>query len=643
MAKHSPPAGASTGVRVYSYIRFSSPEQSLGDSERRQLDEARAWAKRKGHEFDETLQLADRGLSAFHGTNRKRGALGQFLNLVEEKRIPAGSILLIENVDRLSREDFLTAFETIRQLITNGITICTITPPAEYTRESLQGGLIYQLVGMIQVAHESSSRKSSLGFTNWAHKRELAAKEGRILTGRLPAWLTVDGEKIESIPAAAQAVREIFKLRQQGLGVVRIATVMNSGSAWKPRTKWRDSYVKKILRNPATIGIYQPHRYIGRKRLPHGEPIADYFPVIVDPKVFFAVQKTFFDARGKGGRRGKAHNLLVHLAVCAYCGAPMRFLCKTVSRTNSYLTCSAGARGAGCQRYRIRYDETECTLLENLEEIRPDQVLPSAESQESACQSLRQRIDGAGAECADLDRKIENLTDQIASSDSKTARDRYEQRLIAIEQRIAELTSARDADARALADAEKSSRSFDNWKCDLSTLKRQLAKGDVSTRQRMQSHLREFIARIDVFCEGHAALLYPPFSDEPSRPSIAPPVVSAKLSKRQLLKRLEDGEYLAEMWRDGLIESNRSLRDDQTLRDFMEYVNKRRMSKEGRFLRVHFKSGQRIDLVPDRSLASGWKLGTNKYGVLDYKRVEPTLARLWKDFKAEQRRNAIPR
>src|SRR5262245_19340268 len=99
--KKPPAKGA---ARAYSYIRFSRPEQSLGDSERRQVDAARAYAARKGLDFDETLQLVDRGRSGYKGDHRTKGVLGKFLKAVEAGDVPAGSILIVENLDRLSRE-----------------------------------------------------------------------------------------------------------------------------------------------------------------------------------------------------------------------------------------------------------------------------------------------------------------------------------------------------------------------------------------------------------------------------------------------------------------------------------------------------------------------------------------------------------
>ncbi len=38
--------------RVYSYIRFSTPEQKKGDSLRRQTEAAEEWAKAHGLPFD---------------------------------------------------------------------------------------------------------------------------------------------------------------------------------------------------------------------------------------------------------------------------------------------------------------------------------------------------------------------------------------------------------------------------------------------------------------------------------------------------------------------------------------------------------------------------------------------------------------
>src|SRR5882757_2817482 len=102
MVKKAPP-------RVYSYLRFSDPQQRDGDSTRRQDDEAKRYADKHGLVLDTALRMTDEGLSGYHGAKKKKGALGAFLVKVEDGEVPVGSILLVENVDRLSREDFIAA------------------------------------------------------------------------------------------------------------------------------------------------------------------------------------------------------------------------------------------------------------------------------------------------------------------------------------------------------------------------------------------------------------------------------------------------------------------------------------------------------------------------------------------------------
>jgi DNA invertase Pin-like site-specific DNA recombinase len=93
--------------RCYSYIRFSTPEQLKGNSLLRQLELSKKYADENGLYLDESLTLKDLGLSAFSGEHRKRGELGIFLNMVKKGKIPNNSVLLVESLDRISREQVL--------------------------------------------------------------------------------------------------------------------------------------------------------------------------------------------------------------------------------------------------------------------------------------------------------------------------------------------------------------------------------------------------------------------------------------------------------------------------------------------------------------------------------------------------------
>jgi hypothetical protein len=71
---------------------------------------------------------------------------------------------------------------------------------------------------------------------------------------------------------------------------------------------------------------------------------------------------------------------------------------------------------------------------------------------------------------------------------------------------------------------------------------------------------------------------------------------------------------------------------------FVRHVVERRMSKEGRFIRVHFTTGARVDLVPEGSIATGMRLGQGRKGKPDWKFVEPDLQELWDEFMASRKR-----
>jgi DNA invertase Pin-like site-specific DNA recombinase len=89
--------------KAYSYIRLSSERQLLGVGLQRQLDLSRKYAK--DHDLDlvdESFQ--DLGVSAYHGDNLVEGKLGAFLDAVKDGTIERGSYLLVESLDRISRQ-----------------------------------------------------------------------------------------------------------------------------------------------------------------------------------------------------------------------------------------------------------------------------------------------------------------------------------------------------------------------------------------------------------------------------------------------------------------------------------------------------------------------------------------------------------
>ncbi len=437
--------------KAYSYIRFSTPEQLKGDSLRRQKEASEKYAKELGLPLDTTVNMQDLGLSAYHGTHKSKGALGGFLQLVERGQIAKGSVLIVENLDRLSREEPMKAFSQFSTIVEHGIKLVTLTDRQEYTTELIRKNpyqLMMSLSTMIR-ANEESELKSQRLKKAWEAKR----KNGKVLTGKCPAWLTLSADRshFEKRKEVVRAIKRIFQLKLEGVGEERIANMLNNSDAWRPpKSKrneqggWRKSYVAKILRNRAVIGEFTPHRLVktedakidkryekNQKALKSGtireqaaDAIPDYFPAIVDENTFNRTQ-SLIQAKSErsgnhGGRTGKATNLFVHLLRCGQCKGPMHFIDKgKLSKGGQYLHCDNNRRGLGCHAKPIRYDEFEQIVFQDLEEL--DLSNFSAEQKDVSKQidTLQGNIEDTQQRLKRASKKVSNLLDFIENNEGR--------------------------------------------------------------------------------------------------------------------------------------------------------------------------------------------------------------------------------
>jgi len=87
---------------AYSYVRWSSEKQSLGDSDRRQYEKAVAYASQHSLQLAD-VRYTDSGVSAFKGRNASEGALKAFLDAVDAGTVRKDAVLMVESLDRISR------------------------------------------------------------------------------------------------------------------------------------------------------------------------------------------------------------------------------------------------------------------------------------------------------------------------------------------------------------------------------------------------------------------------------------------------------------------------------------------------------------------------------------------------------------
>src|SRR5262245_25596759 len=190
--------------RAYSYVRFSSPQQAEGGGLQRQVKMSLAYCERKGLALDDSLHLHDLGVSAFRGDNVREGALAGFLEACRTGRVAKGSFLIVESLDRLSRDQIRPALQLFLSLQDHGITIVTLEPEREYSPERTDALALIEPLIIFARANEESETKSSRRREAWVDAKDRARQGGGHVGKNCPAWLEVtpDGFRVKEEAAA---------------------------------------------------------------------------------------------------------------------------------------------------------------------------------------------------------------------------------------------------------------------------------------------------------------------------------------------------------------------------------------------------------------------------------------------------------
>lgn len=295
---------------AYSYWRFSHKRQGKGASIPRQAESFRRHCEAKGYAPDESLR-PDKGISAFRGKNATKGALGEFLKLAEAGKLPPGCVLVVESLDRLSRQQVITALHLFLQILDAGVQIDTIGDGYSYTTESVNSNpfdLMYSIMIMSR-AHEESAIKSERVKDKMERKRQAVRSEGKILTKKCPAWIewNEDRNRFQLKKQEAATIRRIVKMATEGCGAPTICKTFNREGV--PRIgrakRWEYSNIRYYVNTRTLIGEYQPCKMIDGKPVPEGEPIQGYYPKVITENQWYKLQAALDTRRsGARGRQG---------------------------------------------------------------------------------------------------------------------------------------------------------------------------------------------------------------------------------------------------------------------------------------------------------------------------------------------------
>lgn len=405
--------------KAYSYTRFSSPEQRLGDSLRRQIDRATRYAERNGLEIAEYFH--EKGMSGFRGANAE-GKLKLFRGAVDRKEISSGSYLLVESMDRLSRDKVNNALKLLNDIIEKGITVVTLDDERVYSKQTIGDDYIALIVALLNMAraHEESKRKSDMLGAVWGNKKTVARVDKKAITRVVPAWLYFDDQKgkIEVNKSRETVVLEIFKLIREGWGAYSIARLLNERGEppWgnRKRAVWHESYIKKIANNRSVLGEYQPHKYVFddnsvESRVPDGDVIKGYFPPIMTEEQFATAAASMTRRRTGGrGRKGIGYsNLFTGLLKCK-CSSGYRYIDKGMPpKGGQYLQCTVSHTHGDCNAPLFRYEVVEDVIFRALETLDIGRILGGS--------ARNVRIDELESESSMLTFDLSNAEQKLAS------------------------------------------------------------------------------------------------------------------------------------------------------------------------------------------------------------------------------------
>lgn len=345
-------------AKVYSYLRFSDPKQAAGSSADRQAEYAQRWAAERGLVLDESLSMADHGLSAYHQRHVKVGALGVFLRAVEDGRIESGSVLIVEGLDRLSRAEPMKAQAQLTQIIHANIRVVTAADGQEYSIDAIKANpykLIHSLVVMIR-AHEESDTKSKrvrAAIRRQCEGWQAGTWRGIIRNGKDPHWVKWNGSGWDLVPDRVAALQFAIERFMAGWGSVQIVREMAArGMELTDNGKLGAGNLYKTLRKRLLIGE--------REIAVGGEAyhLAGYYPAILAEAEFDALQE-MLGRRTKTRGVGEIPSILtgMGLCVCGYCGGAV--VTKNIMHRKRLadgglqpgyrrLMCNSYSSGAGC-------------------------------------------------------------------------------------------------------------------------------------------------------------------------------------------------------------------------------------------------------------------------------------------------------
>jgi DNA invertase Pin-like site-specific DNA recombinase len=486
---------------------------------RRQTEAREAWLRANPTvSLDKTLKLIDASKSGYTRDNFDAYALGRFLENVDGGFVRPGDFLLVENLDRLSREEVEHGLHLLLGLILKGIIVVQLSPVVmEFRRGEELSAKLMMAIMELRRGHSESAIKSARLKAAWEGKRQ-AARAGKSIKKKVPGWYERENgsAELKLLPDRVKVVRRIFAMALDGNGSAAIAKQLNRdgvpvfGRTRMPKrgqkhlredekeftaVAWSDSVIHHILTSRATLGEYQPGKGSGKRWEAVGDVIPNHFQQIVSPDDFDAVQEAIKTRNKVGhGRRGHHINLFAGLLVDARDGGAISYShIPNRAAVLVPLATKAGASATVWQSFPApAFDEA---ILSSLEEV----TVADIQSDNPAAK----HVAALAGRQSKLKAIIEDLNRQLASED--TTHETRTQVIRALDGHNMTLRGV--TEELAVAQRQAANPIAESWGECRSLLALLRKDNSDATRLKVRAALRANITKVEcLFCGPHRRL-----------------------------------------------------------------------------------------------------------------------------------------
>ncbi|WP_054994913.1 recombinase family protein [Pseudomonas ficuserectae] len=358
---------------AYAYVRFSTAQQGHAgrDSETRQTAPLEAFQKAFDLSIEPQNIVYDRGRSAFDGSNVVKGNLKELIEKLQD-----GDFLVVESIDRLTRQRVLVGVDMIQKLLMRGIKLYTTIDTKLYEvsdpSRDLETLLLISVIA--KRANEESQTKSIRRKSAYKKAKDAAAESGKVFNKLSPPFgIRYDEaqQKFVEEPDEADDIRKIFKLLKD-FGVDETCRRINQIST---RRKWTNKAVFILIKNKmplGTLAVFSRLKKDGKEKRIFERFIENYYPQIVSGFDFYFALKSIQERkrdRVAGRYTLNNFNIFKKVVFCQVCGSSM--ICtktnvrsKTGNGGYTYLTCKDRIETGNCPAKRIRFEYAFGGLLE---------------------------------------------------------------------------------------------------------------------------------------------------------------------------------------------------------------------------------------------------------------------------------------